>query len=300
MSHIPQAIYMLRPLHFSSNEETLDSNHFQSPNDDKGINIRALSEFDNMHKKLLENGVKVYLLQDTDKDVLPDAVFLNNWFSVQPDQSLFLYPMLKESRQREVRDEHIATIKNIEHTRKTIDWREQFTEESCEGTGSIVFDHHRKALFASISVRTDTNLVEAIAVNLGYRSFIFESFDKMGQPIYHTNVMMSVGKNEVVICLDSIENLIERKILVSYFQEHSLKIIDISLEQMYSYCGNIFEVDREDKSPVWIMSSSSYKKFTPQQIDALSQNNEIIQVFIETFEKYGGGGSRCMMAGSYL
>lgn len=33
---------------------------------------------------------------------------------------------------------------------------------------------------------------------------MFESFSSNGTPVYHTNVMMSIGENFAVICADSI------------------------------------------------------------------------------------------------
>lgn len=290
---------MLRPHHFSGNEETLSTNYFQEAPGDKNTNKKALEEFDQMLKALTEKRVKVYLLNDTKKVILPDAVFLNNWFSVQPDGSLFIYPMMVESRKKEVRNDTIAVIKNIEHIKTTVDWREEFYDSVCEGTGSIVFDHHRKALFACISERTHPALVEAIAKRINYQAFIFEATDAQGRPIYHTNVMMSMGHDTVVVGLNSIENMLERKMLESYFKKHKLNIVDIGHRQISNFCGNIFEVDRSENSPVWIMSERAHHHFSDEQIRILSKDHELIVIPIPTIEKYGGGSTRCMLAASY-
>ncbi len=48
---------------------------------------------------------------------------------------------------------------------------------------------------------------------MNYQSVVFHATDESGQPIYHTNVMMCVADRYVVICLDSIPDPDEKKLV---------------------------------------------------------------------------------------
>jgi hypothetical protein len=48
----------------------------------------------------------------------------------------------------------------------------------------------------------------------------FRSTDKEGFPVYHTNVMMAIGTDVAVVCLESVEDPAERKHLLSRLQKH--------------------------------------------------------------------------------
>ena len=55
------------------------------------------------------------------------------------------------------------------------------------------------------------------AIGLGYTLITFTSYDKKG-PIYHTNVMLSIGENVVIICSESIKCDTERKNVLGSLQ----------------------------------------------------------------------------------
>jgi len=46
-----------------------------------------------------------------------------------------------------------------------------------------------------------------------YEVCFFRAHDARGQPIYHTNVMMSVGTSMAVVCLESVDSIEEREAL---------------------------------------------------------------------------------------
>lgn len=300
MMHIPNSVFMLRPINFSGNGETLSTNRFQKEDTNKDTNLLAQNEFDGLHKKLLNNGVKVHLMEDDKNQILPDAVFLNNWFSIQPDRSLFIYPMYANNRKKEVRNELIQKIQKDFVIKKVVDWRNNSDQYFCEGTGSLVFDHQNALVYACISSRTSPQLVEKIAQELQYKTVVFDAFDLKGAPVYHTNVVMSVGEKHAVICLDAIDNVLERKLVEHQLKSNHKKIIPITHHQMNHFCGNIFEINRVGLSPVWVMSQEAYDHFDDDQIQQLSYNRELIVSDIPTIEKYGGGSVRCMLAGSYI
>lgn len=75
-----------------------------------------------------------------------------------------------------------------------------------EGTGSMVFDYQNKTIYACLSPRTNTCLVELVGQKLGYDTIIFRASDKLGRPIYHTNVMMWIGESVAAVCTDAISS----------------------------------------------------------------------------------------------
>jgi hypothetical protein len=86
--------------------------------------------------------------------------------------------------------------------------------EALEGTGSLVFDHKFKRLYVCISERacskTLNNYLKQLNENCApgkqYNMITFKAFDnkKPQSPIYHTNVMMAILENHVIVNLSSI------------------------------------------------------------------------------------------------
>ena len=74
-----------------------------------------------------------------------------------------------------------------------------------EGTGSMIFDRAHGFVYACISQRTDATLIDKFNVLMGTQSCVFKAVDRNGLEIYHTNVMMALGEDFVVICLESIK-----------------------------------------------------------------------------------------------
>src|SRR5678815_2836908 len=86
-------ILMIRPVHFAFNAETATSNAFQVKNDEKNVQGKALSEFDEFVSLLRKNGVDVTVVDDTPEPNTPDSIFPNNWISFHGDGTILLYPM---------------------------------------------------------------------------------------------------------------------------------------------------------------------------------------------------------------
>lgn len=166
-----------------------------------------------------------------------------------------------------------------------------------ECTGSIVFDHLHQKAYATASPRTDENLFIQTSLQLGYKPIVILTRDKDHKPIYHTNVMMSIGSGYAVVCLDALHPA-DHELVLEHFAEDEIKIVSISYQQMTRMAGNILEVG--DKNPVLIMSTNALESLLPGQVHALSKAIDIVDVNIPTIEQVGGGGIRCMLAGIHL
>ena len=127
-------------------------------------------------------------------------------------------------------------------------------------------------------------------------SILFDAVDKTGYPIYHTNVMMSVGEKFAVVCEDVIISPPELKEIESNLSASGKKIIRITAEQMHLYAGNILDVRNINGDHLIVMSQTAEDCLTPEQLAALSECGEILPVHIPHIEEVGGGSARCMLA----
>jgi hypothetical protein len=298
-------ILMVRPANFAFNEETAANNAFQSRDGKLSadeMRQKAVREFDDFVKKLRDAGVQVIVAEDSAAPAKPDAVFPNNWVTFHQEGFVVTYPMFAPTRRRERRKEVIEEIlqkgfssKNHIHLEE-----EESKNRFLEGTGSIIFDHQNRLAYACLSPRTDADLLENLCQKIGYQKVVFHAVDANGQEIYHTNVMMALGETFVVICLDSVRDPAERKMLEEKFRETDKEIVDITLAQMNAFAGNMLQVRNTAGETILVMSEQAYRSLTPLQIKALEKHTRLLYSPIETIETYGGGSARCMMAEIFL
>ncbi len=292
---------MIRPARFGFNPETAESNAFQQDKDEltkEEISRRAVAEFDAFVEKLRSVGIEVIVVEDTEVPVKTDAVFPNNWITTHTDGTIITYPMLSAVRRLERRQDI------VEQLQKTYSFREhfqleQFEEEDrmLEGTGSLILDRDHKIAYACHSPRTDEKVLEAFCDKMGYEVIVFDAVDGLGQPIYHTNVMMALGEDFVVICMATIRDKREREKLLAKFEETGKAIIEITLIQLMTFAGNMLQVrSKTTGKPYLVMSKQAYDSLTEKQIAEIKKYTEILYSPLKIIETYGGGSARCMMA----
>jgi hypothetical protein len=127
---------------------------------------------------------------------------------------------------------------------------------------------------------------------------MFATADAHQTPIYHTNVMMGVGRKTAVVCLESITEPSAREQVQESLVSTDKLVIDISLAQMNQFAGNVIEL-RGRNGPVLVMSETARKSFSHEQIQRLETVAELCPLSIPTIEM-GGGSARCMIAGIHL
>lgn len=294
---------MIRPAHFGYNFETGQTNTFQNRIyglEDSEIQHKALQEFDLMVQRLKEEDINVLVIQDEPTVIRPDAIFPNNWISLHQDGTVITYPMQSANRRLERREEIIDQLSREFNIKKRFSL-EIFEDKNqyLEGTGSMIFDHQNQIVYACLSPRTNVELLTHLATLLNYRAVYFDSKNEKGIPIYHTNVMMALGLDFVIICLDSV-SLDKKSELIKIFEETGKDIIEISFEQMNQFAGNMLQVSNKKGVPVLIMSQTAFESLTPEQIIKLKSRTKILPVTIPTIETIGGGSARCMMAENFL
>ena len=118
--------------------------------------------------------------------------------------------------------------------------------------------------------------------------------------MYHTNVMLSIGRRSVVICADAIHFDRERDDVLDRLAGTGRTIIEISLAQMRSFAANLLELATPHQRSVIVMSTTAGQALTHGQIGSLGKEADLLQVPIATIERVGGGSVRCMLAEIFL
>ena len=299
-----RAVLMVRPASFGFNRQTAASNAFQRlPTASEAAEAQelALAEFDAVAAALQRAGVDVLMVPDTPCPEKPDALFPNNWVSFHFDGTVALYPLLAPNRRCERREEVIDLVVREGGFRvvRTVDLTHRETEgKFLEGTGSVVLDRAHRVAYASLSPRTDLDVLGEFAQLLDYELVTFEAGDG-GQPVYHTNVVMAIGCRFAVVCGESIAQPVHRAAVLDKLRAAGHDIVDISRRQMQEFAGNTLELAAVG-GPVIALSTTAWNSLEPVQRRILESHAGVIPVAIPTIERIGGGGVRCMLAELHL
>ena len=306
MGQATNSILMIRPINFGYNEETANDNHYQIKNSIiKDSNESAQNEFDNMVKNLKQNGISVHVFQDDENDFTPDSIFPNNWISFHENGDVGLYPMYAKNRRLERRPEVLEFLEEegfgIENI---VDYSDAESENKfLEGTGSMILDRENRVAYCSISNRSNEDLFIEFCEDFEFTPVLFNSFQSVGKdrlPIYHTNVMMCVATDYVIICLDSIDDNKQRKNVSDFINDSAKKLIEISENQLESFAGNMLELINDKGESVLVMSKSAEESLNKNQKNIITNYSIIVSCDINTIEVCGGGSARCMMAEIFL
>tara|TARA_Y100001958_G_C21229751_1_gene555388 strand:- start:325 stop:1287 length:963 start_codon:yes stop_codon:yes gene_type:complete len=306
MDQATNSILMIRPINFGYNEETAGDNHYQNKDSIiKNSNETAQKEFDNMVKNLKQNGISVHVFQDDENDYTPDSIFPNNWVSFHQNGDVGLFPMYAKNRRLERRPEVLEFLESEGFTISNIvDYSSaEYENKFLEGTGSMILDRENRIAYCSISNRSNEDLFIEFCEDFEFNPVIFNSFQSVGDkrlPIYHTNVMMCVAADYVIICLDSIDDKKQRKNVSNFIIESGKKLIEISEKQVESFAGNMLELINENGESILVMSKSAEDSLDENQRNTIANHSRIISCDINTIEVCGGGSTRCMMAEIFL
>lgn len=290
-------VLMVRPVRFGFNPQTAANNVFQSDRNGAEAQAAALREFDDYVSLLRSEGITVTVVEDTPTPHTPDSIFPNNWFSTHADGTTVLYPLFAPNRRQERKPAVLAAIRAANPGGRIIDltgWESQ--ERFLEGTGSMVLDRTGRTAYACLSPRTDETVLKDFAAQTGYEYFLFHAADRNGIPIYHTNVMMSVGSDFAIVCLEAVTDPRERRALTEQLESTGRKILAITLEQVAQYAGNMLELKGKSDQKLLVMSGSALRSLTAEQRHILEQAHRIIAPELACIEANGGGSARCMIA----
>ena len=304
---ISNAILMVRPVDYRMNEETAVNNFFQKDMDlsPESITEKAQEEFDGFVNQLRKVGVKVIGVDDIKENNTPDSIFPNNWVSFHQNGDVALYPMFAENRRRERREDILEKIEEegfkinniVDYTSAEED------DKFLEGTGVLILDRQNRKAYCALSPRADEDLTIEFCEDFEYTPIIFKAFQNVNnqrKQIYHTNVLMGLGEELAIICLSSIDDKKERKLVVESLKEDGKTIVDITEEQMHHFAGNMLEVRGAFNKKYWVMSEAARKILTEKQVKTIEKHSEILSSNLNVIETLGGGSARCMLAEVFL
>jgi hypothetical protein len=296
------SVLMIRPGRFYPNPETAADNAFQRNADGASDALTQLArkEFDAAVQTLRAAGVNVHVFEDTTEPEKPDAVFPNNWISTHHDGRVALFPMYSALRRRERRQDIVVELRNHYRVTEVIDYSPFEDDDYClEGTGSLVFDHPNKIAYVSLSNRSNPKVIQRFAEDFSYEPVTFTSIDSNGQPIYHTNVMMSIGTAFAMVGLEMIQNKVERQQLCARLEKTGKEIVELSADQIANFAGNAIELHNKSGEKLLVLSSRADNALTEDQRKRLLRHARLIPLELSTIE-LGGGSARCMIATIHL
>lgn len=294
-------LMMIRPYRFKFNDQTAVNNRFQARTAAGTVAVAAQAEFDGLVSVLRSNGVDVTVIQDTELPDTPDAIFPNNWISFHDNGRVYLYPMFAPNRRQERKPQVLETIRHKFKVNAVEDLSAYEQQgKFLEGTGSMVLDRDASIAYACLSPRTDASLVHEFCARENYKAVLFNSVDAHGEAIYHTNVMMCVADRYVLICLESIVDPVEKNKVRASIEGAAKAVIEISMDQLSHFAGNMLQVHNESGEVLLVMSTQAYNSLTKEQLTTLEHYNKILHAELHTIETNGGGSARCMIAEIFL
>ena len=301
---ITDTILMVRPAAFGPNEETSATNFFQSPSrelNSQSLQQSALKEFDNMVEILRSHDINVLVIDDTLTPAKPSAIFPNNWISTSPEGIVSIFPMYAPNRRPEKREEILILLAEKFIVKDVQDWSEfEIEGKFLEGTGSMVIDHENKVIYTCHSPRTDISVLEKFANANKFRAIAFWATDKNGHPVYHTNVVMTLGENFAVLCEEAIEEEWELIAIRQLLDSSGHDVIRIHKDQMHCFAGNMLQLINKRGERFLVMSQAAFDSLYEDQKEELSARNILLPIPIPVIEQAEGGSVRCMMAEIFL
>ncbi|CAM3683947.1 citrulline utilization hydrolase CtlX [Phaeobacter inhibens] len=295
----PGAVVMIRPHHFCSNPETRDDNAFQTLARETAdvTSAQALAEFDAAVAALRGAGVSVHVFDDTSTEI-PDSVFPNNWFSTHAGGHVAVYPMYAANRRKERRWDVIELLKRDYRVQDVIDYSGLEQDGlALEGTGAMVLDHIGRIAYTVKSNRADPVLLERFCTHFNFEPMVFEARDAQGRDVYHTNVLMGIGTDYALICLDMITDPMRRAEVAARLEETGRRVIDLTPEQIAGFAGNALELTGDRR--LLALSSRAVEVLRPEQIAIVERSADLLPLSIPTIET-AGGSVRCMLAAIHL
>ncbi len=295
----PRDVLLVRPHHFRPNPQTARDNAFQSPvPEGHDIARAAFDASTRLAEHLRAAGVGVHLVDDLEAD-RPDSVFPNNWISTHHDGRVALYPMYAANRRRERRTDVVDLLRDLYRVSEIVDYSGAEAEgRYLEGTGAMVLDHVTRTAYAARSLRTDAVLLQRFCDAFGYEPVLFDAVDAAGVPIYHTNVMMSVGTGFAMVALETIPDPTVRAEVERRLAATGRRIVPITRAQVAEFAGNTIELTGAD-GPLLALSARAAASLTLDQRAVIDESCTLLPVDVSAVE-LAGGSVRCMVAGIHL
>ncbi|NDR57190.1 citrulline utilization hydrolase CtlX [Aliiruegeria sabulilitoris] len=297
----PSAVVMIRPHHFAPNSETAEDNAFQQEAghlDAAEVSRLAHAEVSRAAEALEAVGVRTHIFEDESR-LTPDSVFPNNWFSTHPGGHVAIFPMFPVTRRRERRADVIEMLKRDYRVQEVVDYSGLERDGLfLEGTGAMVLDHIDRVAYVVRSNRADPIILERFCSHFKYEPMVFDAHDARGVPVYHTNVLMCIATEFVLLGVDMMVDDARRQHILERFEESGREVVSLSNSQIADFAGNAIELQGRN-GRVLALSTRALNALRPDQVAVIEQTAELLPLHVPTIE-LAGGSVRCMLAGVHL
>ena len=297
----PSSVIMIRPHHFHSNPETLADNSFQTTEltqSPEHIAEMAYKEISQAQVILESHDIKVHMFEDESTQT-PDSVFPNNWFSTHSGGHIAIYPMYAQNRRLERRSDIIEMLKQSYRVQDIVDYSGLEQDHIyLEGTGAMVLDHFDRVAYAVQSKRANSLALERFCTHFNYEPMLFDAFNSAGESVYHTNVLMCIATEFVLMAPSMITNTPRREEIIQRFQASGRDVIELSEAQISHFCGNAIEL-KSSNGRILALSTTAYNALTTEQSKLIEKSAKLVPIDVSTIE-LAGGSIRCMIAGIHL
>ena len=305
MNQSPHAALMINPLGFNPNPETAVDNAFQDAEivdatERAAVAAEARVEVARIAEGLRGLGVEVLLIDDFPGSDVPDSVFPNNWISTHEDGRIVLYPMATPSRRRERRADVVEALRARYLVSDVIDLSAMEQDALyLEGTGALVLDHVNRVAYVARSGRAHTAAALRWCSAMEYDAEIFDTVDAHGAPIYHTNVVLSIGSEFVTAGLENIPDPTERARVLARLTASGREVVTLDPAQVAEFAGNGLELVGADGRRVFALSARAAAALRTDQRAQIERFAHVFPISIPTIER-SGGSVRCTLAGIHL
>lgn len=296
----PSAVVMIRPHRFTPNPGTAADNAFQvaATGDPDVLADTAYHEVTRAAEVLKDAGITVHLFDDEDA-TRPDSVFPNNWFSTHAGGRVALYPMYAPSRRTERRQDIVEMLKTQYRVQDVIDYSGlEHDNVFLEGTGAMVLDQVSRIAYTARSRRADPVVLERFCTAFGYEPMAFDAADSNGTPVYHTNVIMCIASEFVLIGLSMITDPVRREEVAHRLsgRRGTRTVLDLTPQQIHDFAGNAIELEGHQGKRFLALSTRAAATLTPGQREVIEASCTLLPLDVPTIE-LAGGSVRCMLAG---
>ena len=131
---------------------------------------------------------------------------------------------------------------------------------------------------------------------MDYEPVIFDATGPDGTPVYHTNVLLWIGRTIAGVGLDWVAPQ-DRDRLSSMLRTGARDVMHLDGRALQAFAGNMFEVPTAHGARLLVMSAAAATALGDvRQAQLRDAGCQQVIAAIPDIERVGGGSVRCMMA----
>ncbi len=258
----------------------------------------VLQNFDALHQAFKKNEVQAVVFEQDAADSI-DAIFPSCWLTTLPDRTVAVLPMYRRDRRQEKRDDILEYLRKYFLVNDIEDWSEfEVDGFFLEGTASMVMDHEHKLIYACLSQRTHTAMLEKFAAAHQYKAIAFYATDTSGKFLLHTNRMLCLGSDFALLCEEAFADDMDLMAVKQLLLSTGYRIIPFSHDQLEAFMGNAFCCVNANGKAFLFLSETT--ELTKEQEEAISASVTIVSIPMSAIEHFGGASVSSIVAPVFI